>query len=300
MRPEALGTSATPAAPEVQGLIGRQVGLLVANPLYVYFLALLPAVLAALTLLIPGDAGLDRPGPSSHNPHEAIEILAALNISAVIIGTALGIRDLAGERRALGLSTSAYLAGKAIVVSLTAAILTAALVTIVMRGKGGPVHGGLLLDDARLELYAAVAATAIVSALVGLALSTLGKSARGALLLALPVILASVLLNGSLVPLVTNRGLQQISWLVPAQWGFAASASTVDLRRVDALAGNTAMWTHYSGWWVFDMVMLIGFGAIAAGFAGYRLGKSKREIRSRASHLEQQNQRILEISIPKR
>jgi hypothetical protein len=73
------------------------------------------------------------------------------------------------------------------------------------------------------------------------------------------------------VQLVSGWVLQQISWFVPAQWGFAASASTADLRRVDPLAANTVTWTHYSGWWVFDMAMLVIFGVIAAGFILYRL-----------------------------
>lgn len=70
--------------------------------------------------------------------------------------------------------------------------------------------------------------------------------------------------------------------------GFAASASTVDLRRVDALAANAATWTHYSGWWVFDMVMLVALGAVAAGFARYRLRPPTREARDRSLHREQQ------------
>ena len=37
------------------------------------------------------------------------------------------------------------------------------------------------------------------------------------------------------------------------------------------LAANAEMWTHYSGWWVFDMVMLVIFGAMWAGFVLYRL-----------------------------
>ena len=187
--------------------------LLVANPVYALFLAFLPVVLAALTLLIPGDSGLDRPGPASHNPHEAIEILGALNISAVIIGTALGIRELVGRRgvsrREQVRSPSEYLATKVVVVSVAAAILTAVMVSIVVAGKGGPVHGAVLLRNATLELYVGVAATAIVSALVGLALSALGNSLGPILLL--PVILASQLFNGSLVPLLRNWGLEQVS-----------------------------------------------------------------------------------------
>jgi hypothetical protein len=155
-------------------------------------------------------------------------------------------------------------------------------------GKGGPVHGAVVLQNAAIELYVTVAITAIVSAIMGLALSALGKSPREVVPLLLPVILASVLFNGSLVQLVSKWGFQQISWFVPAQWGFAASASTVDLRRVDALAANAQMWTHYSGWWVFDMIMLIAFGAIGTGFILYRLRSRRPEIRSQPLHREQQ------------
>jgi ABC-type Na+ transport system ATPase subunit NatA len=262
---------------QIRLLARRQVRLLFADRLYSFFLAVLPFVLAALILLIPGDAGLDRPKPSSSNLHEGIEILAALNIAAVIVGSALTIRAVVEERRVfrreqeIGLSTWAYLAAKLIVFGLAAAILTAVLFGIVIAVKGGPVHGAVLLQNATVELYVGVAATAIVSAIIGLALSTLGNRLREVLPLLVPVILASLLFDGSLVQLVSKWGFQQFSWFVAAQWGFAASASTVDLRRVDTLAANAEMWTHYSGWWVFDIGMLALFGAVAAGFILYRL-----------------------------
>jgi ABC-type multidrug transport system ATPase subunit len=266
---------------QIRLLARREVRTILANRSYLAFLAILPFVLAGLTLLIPGDSGLARPGPSSTNAHEAIEILAAFNIAAVLIGTALTIRAVVSEHRifrreqAVGLSAAAYLAAKVIVFGLAAALLTAVVFAIVVALKGGPVHGAVLLRNAKvgatIELYATAAGTAIVSAVIGLALSTLGRSLREVLPLLVPVILGSVLFNGSLVRLVSLWGLKQISWLVPAQWGFAASASTVDLRRVDALAANAEMWTHYSGWWVFDMVMLALFGVVAGGFTLYRL-----------------------------
>jgi hypothetical protein len=272
----------------------RQARLLVADPVYSLFLVALPFALAALTLLIPGDSGLDRPAATSRNLHEAVEILAALNIAAVILGTALTIRDLVGERRvfrreqAVGLSTSAYLAAKIVFFSVAAALLTAILFAIVIADKGRPVHGAALLPNATVELYVSVALTAIVSAIVGLALSTLGKSLREVLPLAVPVILASLLFAGGLITLVGTWGYDQISWFIPAQWGFAASASTVDLHRVDTLAGDVEMWTHYAGWWMFDMIMLAIFGAAWAGFVRYRLRPPTREIRQRPLHPEQQ------------
>ncbi|OBI19999.1 ABC transporter [Mycobacterium sp. E2327] len=278
--PEKLATKR-----QVRLLARRQLRLLFADHLYFLFLAILPFVLAALALLIPGDSGLERPNPSSSNPHEAIEILAALNIAAVIVGTALTIRTLVEERRpfrreqALGLPAPAYLGAKILVFGLAALVLSGIVFAIVVVVKGGPVHGPVLLGfsgGATAELFLSVGATAVVSAVVGLALSAMGNRLREVLPLLVLVILASLLFNGSLVQLVSKWGFQQVSWFVPAQWGFAASASVADLRRVDALAANALMWTHYSGWWIFDMVMLLGFGAGAAGFALYRLRAPKR------------------------
>ncbi|WP_369816375.1 ATP-binding cassette domain-containing protein, partial [Mycobacterium sp. 852014-50255_SCH5639931] len=296
--PEITAPPPPPAEPamtrQIRLLARRDVRLIFADRLYFVLLAILPFALAGLTLLIPGDSGLARPGPGSTHPHEAIEILAALNVAAVIIGTALTIRAVAREQRifrreqALGLSTAAYLAAKILVFGLAAAILTAIVFAIVVAGRGGPPRGAALLHNATVELYASVAVTAIVSAVVGLALSALGTSLREVLPLLLPVILASALFNGSLVQLVSKWGFQQVSWFVPAQWGFAASASTVDLRRVDGLAANSQMWTHYSGWWVFDMTMLVLFGVAAAGFALYRLRPVVQRQIPRASHREQQ------------
>jgi ABC-type transport system involved in multi-copper enzyme maturation permease subunit len=171
----------------------------------------------------------------------------------------------------VGLSAPAYLTAKVAVYGLLAAVWTAVVVAIVTAVKGGPGSDAVLLHNAAVELYVSVAVTAIVSAVIGLALSSLGKSLREVLPLVVPVILTAVLFNGSLVQLVSKWGLQQISWFVPARWGFAASASTANLRRVDSLAADAVTWTHYSGWWVFDMGMLVLFGAIAAGFALYRL-----------------------------
>jgi ABC-type multidrug transport system ATPase subunit len=255
----------------------RQTRLLFADWPYLPFLIALPFALAGVTLLIPGSSGLGQHGPSGRNPHEAVEILAALNLAAVVIGIALTVRALVGERRvfrreqAVGLSTSAYLAGNIVVFGLASAALSAVTFSIVVAVKGRPVHGAVFLSDPTVELYMSVAVTAMVSAMIGLAVSTLGSSLQQVVPLAVLVVLASILFAGGLITLVGTWGYDQISWFVPAQWGFAASASTVDLHRVDAMAANAQMWTHYVGWWMFDMVMLVLFGAVWAGVARYRL-----------------------------
>lgn len=280
-QPAVAAPSAPPAGlprhRQIRLVARREVRLLLAHRSYFAFLAILPFAFAGLTLLIPGDAGLRRPAPGSVNAHEAIEILAALNVGAVLLGTALTIRAVVAEHRIfrreqqVGLSAPAYLAAKLTVYGLAAAVWTAVMFAIVIAVKGAPPGGAVLLRNATIELYVTAAVTAIVSAAIGLGLSALGKSLREVLPLLVPVILASVLFNGSLAQLASRWGLQQTSWFVPAQWGFAASASTVNLRRIDTLAATAETWSHYSGWWVFDMVMLVLFGAAAAGFTLYRL-----------------------------
>jgi hypothetical protein len=275
-RPEPLPAETTWQR-QVWLMARRQARLLVADRLYFLFLVILPFALGALALLIPGKTGMDRGKPGGPNTHEAVEILAALNIAAVIIGTALTIGALAREHRifrreqAVGLSAWTYLTAKFIVFGVVAAIQSAIVTVIVVAAKGGPVRGAVLLHNPDVELYVSVATTAVVSVIVGLAMSSLGNRLREVVPLVVPVILASLLFAGGMLPLVGKWGFDQVSWLIPAQWGFAASASTADLRKVDTMAANNAMWTHYVGWWVFDMLMLVFFGVLWAGFVLYRL-----------------------------
>jgi len=282
---------------QIRWVARRQARLLLAHRGYFVFLLLLPFALGVLTLLIPGTTGLGRANPSGANPHEAVEILAALNLGAVIMGTALTIGSLVTERRifrreqSVGLSTSAYLVAKLIVFSMAAAVQAAVFTGVVLLIKGKPTQGAVLLQNPVVELYVAVAATTIVSAIVGLALSSAGRSMREVLPLAVPAVLASGLFAGGLVSLVGTWGYDQISWLIPAQWGFAATASTVDLRRVDKLTDSNQVWAHYVGWWVFDMLVLVVFGLLWAGFVRYRLRPPfpmRSDARAQSLHREQQ------------
>ncbi|BBX97099.1 hypothetical protein [Mycobacterium lacus] len=148
--------------------------------------------------------------------------------------------------------------GKTLVLCAAAAVDAAILTGFVVVAKGGPVHGAVLLRDPAVELYVSVAATTVVSAIVALALSTLGKSARKVVPLLLPAVLASCVFAGGLLSLVGTWGFDQVSWYIPA-WGFAAS---VDLRRVDSLATHNETWI---------------FGAMWAGLVLYRLRPPSRE-----------------------
>jgi hypothetical protein len=72
-------------------------------------------------------------------------------------------------------------------------------------------------------------------------------------------------------PIASRFGLEQIAWFVPARWGFAAVASTVDVHHVNLLAANDDSWKHSSGKWLLDMGMLVGLGVAATAALRWRL-----------------------------
>ena len=256
----------------------RQVRLIAADRGYFVFLAVLPFVLGALTLLVPGDGGLGIHDPRGHAADEPVQIVFLLSISAVFLGTALTIRDLVGERgifrreQAAGLSASAYLAAKILVYSVAAAVQIAVVTAIVVIGKSAPTRGAVILGNPTLELYVTLALTAAVAAIMGLALSAAATSQDQILPMLVISVMLSIVFCGGMIPVTGRIPLDQLSWLLPARWGFAATASTVDLRTIaPILQTNDRLWSHASNWWLLDMTMLAILGLVMAGFVRWRL-----------------------------
>ena len=291
--PEPLESDEHPAPPPLPSLLRqsiiaarRQAWLMVADQRYFIFLTILPLLIGAISLLVPGDAGLGPASRYGSSPDQAVEILAVLAVGAVLIGTALGIRDLFGEQRifrreqAHGLSASAFLAGKVIVYSLTAIVQTAVITIVATVGTAAPSHGGALLGHGKLgatvELFIALAVTAIVSAMVALGFSLLATYSEQILLTAVLIVLISMVFAGALFPLSGRFPLEQIAGLVPSRWGFAAAAATIDVHAVNPLAEADDSWKHSSGQWLLDMGVLIGFGVVATAALRWRLRRPSR------------------------
>jgi ABC transport system ATP-binding/permease protein len=291
--PEPPETVEHPAAPPLPSLLRqiliaarRQAWLMVADQRYLIFLTILPLLVGAISLLVPGDAGLGPASRYGSSPDQAVEILAVLVVGAVLMGTALGIRDLFGEQRifrreqAHGLSASAYLAGKIIVYSLTAIVQTAVITIVATVGTGAPTHGAALLGHSKLgasvELFIALAVTAIASAMVALGFSLLATYSEQILLTAVLIVLISMVFAGALFPTSGRFPLEQIAALVPSRWGFAAAAATVDIHAVNPLAEADDSWKHSSGQWLLDMGALIGFGVAATAALRWRLRRPSR------------------------
>ncbi|MEB4208313.1 ATP-binding cassette domain-containing protein [Mycobacterium sp. 94-17] len=254
----------------------RQVRLVVADRAYFLFLAVLPFVMGALSLTVPGSAGFGYADPLSESAGEAGMILTLLTMAAVFMGTALTIRDLVGERpifrreQAVGLSGTAYLLAK-VAVFCTFAVVQAAIATvIVVLGKGAPTRPAVLLGTsgfaATLELFAGVAATCVAAAMLGLLLSALARTSEQVMPLLVVSLMLQMVLCGGMVPVTHRVFLDQLSWLVPSRWGYAAQGSTVDLWAVSPgpQSPRDSHFRHTAAAWLFDMGML---GVLSVGYA---------------------------------
>lgn len=281
----------SPAPPEPAGPLGapartstgrqmltvarRQLRLIFADRIYTSFLLLLPFILGAMSLIVPGNNGFGV-ATVGHSLNEPNQLLIVANIAAVFMGTALTIRDLVGERtifrreQAVGLSAAAYLSAKIVVYSAFTVIQMAILTAIVVIGKGAPTQGALLLGNPTLELYVSLTVAAIVSAILGLLLSSVARSGEQILPMLVVVIMLSIVFSGGMIPVTGRIGLDQASWFLPGRWGFAASASVVDLLKIAPLMSvDDQLWHHELRWWTLDIGVLLVLGAVAA-FVVYR------------------------------
>ncbi|MCV7077238.1 ATP-binding cassette domain-containing protein [Mycobacterium szulgai] len=260
-------------------LARRQVRLVVSDRWYTAFLAVLPFILGALALTVPGTTGFGLADPNGKTPAEPAQILVLLIVGAVFMGNALTIRDLVGERaifhreQAFGVSTRAYLLAKVAVFCIFATVQAAIETVIVLLGKGAPKHGAVLLGSPVLELFVAVALTCIASAMLGLGLAAVARTTEQILPLLVVAIMVQLVLSSGLIPVTDRAVLDQLSWLTPARWGFAASAATVDLNTVEPspFSPKDSHWDHNAGAWLLDMGMLLVLSGVYAGFVLWRI-----------------------------
>jgi hypothetical protein len=259
-------------------IVRRQSRLIISDRGYFLFLALLPFIMGVLSLAVPGTAGFGVPDPMGNAPNEPGQILVLLNVGAIFMGTALTIRDLIGERpifrreQAVGLSTTAYLLAKVCVYTVFAVLQSAIVTAIVLWGKGSP-QSAVALGSPGLELFATIAGTCVASANLGLLLSAIAKSNEQIMPLLVVAIMSQLVFSGGMIPVTDRLVLDQLSWATPARWGFAASASTVDLVNLvpGPLTPKDRWWEHTASVWWFDMAMLAVLSVVYLTLVRWRI-----------------------------
>jgi ABC-type multidrug transport system ATPase subunit len=263
---------------QVSAIAQRQVWLLVADRRYLVFLVLAPIVVGLLPLAVGGDAGFTKPDGGTAAPFEPRQIIVLLNFAAILMGLTVSVGDLVGERtiyrheQAAGLSPSAYLLAKLAVFGAVAVIQSALLVLVVTApgiGKRAPATAAVL-GSPTLELFVDVAATAVVAAVLGLAISAVSSSSNQYIPLLAVACVAQLVFAGGFVPITGHPVLEAIAALTPARWGVAATASSVDLANLVPTV-NDPLWRHSASVWLFDIAMLAVLALLYAGFVRWLL-----------------------------
>jgi ABC-type multidrug transport system ATPase subunit len=261
----------------------RQMRLIVSDRGYFIFLALLPFIMGVLSLSVPGATGFGPPDRLSDAPNQPGQVLVLMNVGAIFMGTALTIRDLIGERaiflreQAVGLSTTAYLLAKVCIYSVFAIVQSGIVTAITLIGVGPPKNGGLILGSsetaATIELFVGMAAATVCAATVGFALSALAKSNEQIMPLLVVAIMSQLVFSGGMIPVTGRIPLDQMSWVTPARWGFAATASTVGLTDLvkPPIMPDDSLWRHTSGTYLLNLAMLAALSIFYLSFVRFKI-----------------------------
>ncbi len=259
-------------------LIARYVSVIASDRGFMGLMLILPAVLGLVSVVIPAKSGLG-PGPlQSHLFNkDAGTILMILTVGACFSGAANSVRELIKERviyereRAVGLSRSAYLTSKIIVLGLITALQGVIICGIGFAPRTMPDQGVILKHSPGIEMTVAVIGIGFTSMMIGLVISALVKTAEKTMPLLVMFAIVQVVFTGILFQLYSKPGIEQVAWVMPSRWALAAMGATA---RLDVLMPWTPsgdpLWKHTAGTWTLDMVMLLAIGA-ACGFVVLRL-----------------------------
>lgn len=253
----------------------RMFAVIAADRGFLLFLLGLPMVLALLSHAVPGETGLGLPDGFSL---EAQRLLVVLVVGAAFIGISSSIREIVNEsviyqrERAVGLSPGAYLASKFVVLGIINVIQVSIFVWLSLLGRGGPAQT-LVLGSPLLEIIVPVAMVTTSCTMLGLCVSALARSLAQTTPVLVVAVMSMLVLSGGLFELAGEAVLNQVSWLSPTRWSFAAGASTVDLlSMVPSL--EDSLWSHSAGsWWRAILLLAVQIGLLtgAARLAMRRL-----------------------------
>ncbi|MCX5386487.1 FHA domain-containing protein [Streptomyces sp. NBC_00083] len=254
---------------QLRTLVRRYAAALGADRTFLAIMIALPFVMGAMARALAG---------SRLTQETAMNALLILCVGGVLTGAANAVRELVKERviyrreRAVGLSRSAYLMSKVVVLGtitvLQAVVLTlVALLGVDLNAPGG--HGVLL--PPLVEVILAVALLAFTAMMLGLLVSALVRKEEVTMPLLVLLAIVQVVFCGALLKLNGVPGVEQLAWLVPSRWALGGMAGTIGLGRiVPGELTTDPLFEHSAGVWLLNMGMLVVLSAVF-GYAVARL-----------------------------
>ncbi|GAB7030243.1 FHA domain-containing protein [Streptomyces sp. NPDC021749] len=280
--PEAPAGSVAAHKPQSWGaqlrtLVRRYAAALTADRTFLIIMVALPFVMGAMAHALAG---------SELTPDTALNALLILCVGAVLTGAANAVRELVKERtiyqreRAVGLSRSAYLMSKVLVLGLITVVQAVVLTLVALTGVKLNVPGGKgVLLPALVEIILAVALLAFTAMMLGLLVSALVRKEEVTMPLLVLLAIVQVVFCGALLKLNGVPGLEQLAWLVPSRWALGAMAGTIDLHRLlpDSSTADP-LFRHTAGIWLLDMGMMVVLSLVAGFVVTLLLRRHEPEI----------------------
>jgi ABC-type multidrug transport system ATPase subunit len=278
---------------QLMTLIRRYTSVIVSDKGFLALTVILPAVLGSVSLLIDSDKTLlVNPMVTKQGFHiangTATTVLLILAVGACFAGAANSVRELIKERviyereRATGLSRSAYLMSKVIVLGVVTLLQGALVGAIGFGSRTVPDEGLILKSLPKVELTLPIMALGFASMMFGLVISSLVKTAEKTMPLLVMFAIVQVVFTGCLFILNGTVGVNQFSYLMPARWAVAASGATLDFNNIfpnqDDPSSTDPLWNHTAGAWAMDMVALIALAVICGFFVARFLRRHEPEV----------------------
>ncbi|MGW1270569.1 FHA domain-containing protein [Streptomyces sp. NPDC002491] len=254
---------------QVGTLVRRYTSALAADRTFLAIMIALPFVMGVMARALAGGE-LTR--------DTAMNALLILCVGGVLTGAANAVRELVKERviyqreRAVGLSRSAYLMSKVVVLGTVTVVQAVVLTLVALLGVDLHAPGGEgVLMPPLVEITVAVALLSFTAMMLGLLVSAVVRKEEVTMPLLVLLAIVQVVFCGALLQLSGVPGLDQLSWLVPSRWALGAMAGTIGLSRIvpGDLTGDP-LFEHSAGTWLLDVGMLILLSA-AFGFIVSRL-----------------------------
>ncbi|WP_329344264.1 FHA domain-containing protein [Streptomyces sp. NBC_01352] len=255
-----------PARPRSRGaqlgtLVRRYAAALSADRTFLAIMIALPFVMGAMGRALAG---------SKLTQETAMNALLILCVGGVLTGAANAVRELVKERviyqreRAVGLSRSAYLMSKVVVLGTITVLQAVVLTLVALLGVDLNAPGGQgVLMPPLAEITVAVALLAFTAMMLGLLVSAMVRKEEVTMPLLVLLAIVQVVFCGALLKLDGVPGLEQLAWLVPSRWALGAMAGTVGLARIvpGELTGDP-LFEHSAGVWLLNVAMLIVLSAV--------------------------------------
>ncbi|MET7290338.1 FHA domain-containing protein [Streptomyces sp. NPDC005573] len=274
-------------------LIRRYVAVIGSDRGFLALTVILPAVLGAVSLLIDHNRGLlvnpvnaktGFPVPNG----TATTVLLILAVGACFAGAANSVRELIKERviyereRATGLSRSAYLMSKVVVLGAVTVLQGLMVGLIGFSSREIPDRGLVLGGSTLLELCLPVMALGFTSMMFGLVISSLVKTAEKTMPLLVMFAIIQVVFTGCLFTLHGTIGVNEFSYLMPSRWAVAAAGTTLDFNNIapntDDPGSTDPLWDHQASAWGLDMAVLIVLGVICGFLVARFLRRHEPEV----------------------